>query len=51
MEEPAKTPTGGDTSDSVGKIQGQPPYENVVSQIVKKIKNEPFLFVIAIVHF
>jgi hypothetical protein len=31
------------------KCKGQVPYENIVSQVVSKIKNEPFLFVIAIV--
>ena len=43
-----ETQSVGDPSDS-DKIKGQVPYENIVSKVVEKIKNEPFLFVIAIV--
>ena len=31
-----------------GQGNGQAPYESIVSGVVAKIKNEPFLFVIAI---
>jgi len=47
-KESFETQSVGDPSDS-DKIKGQVPYENIVSKVVEKIKNEPFLFVIAIV--
>lgn len=46
-KESIETQSVGTPSDS-DKIKGQVPY-NIVSQAVEKIKNEPFLFVIAIV--
>ena len=36
-----------DTETKDAKISG--PYENIISQVVEKIRNEPFLFVIAVI--
>jgi len=47
-KESFETQSVGAPTDS-DKIKGQGPYNNIVSQAVKKITNEPFLFVIAIV--
>ena len=47
-KEYSETQSVGAPSDS-DKVKGQVPYENIVSKVVEKIQNEPFLFVIAIV--
>jgi hypothetical protein len=48
MPEPTKTESAPQASESVGKPEGEM-YGNIVGQVIAKIRNEPFLFVIAVV--